>query len=186
MSVAASRRRPRVPPFVDPPGYARRQPESTLVSRPPVAIITPAHRGTGASRRPGTAAESGKPPTPKHVAMSGARRLKRVFGIEIESGARGGGKLAIIASIEEPEVIAKMLAPLEDAGRRLLSGSRPSDSCAGLARRARGPIEAGAGTLGRRVGTLNFLSAGMPASSSTRGRSACPCRRRVSSGLAAA
>jgi hypothetical protein len=60
------------------------------------AVITPAHRGTGASRRPGTAGDSGKPPTPEHVAMSGARRLKRVFGIEIESGARCGRKLAIM------------------------------------------------------------------------------------------
>ena len=45
--------------------------------------------------------------------MSWARRLKRVFGIEIEGCARCGGKLAIIASIEEPEVIAKILAHLE-------------------------------------------------------------------------
>ena len=42
--------------------------------------------------------------------MSWARRLKRVFGIEIEACARCGGKLAIIASIEQPEVIARILA----------------------------------------------------------------------------
>jgi len=35
-----------------------------------------------------------------------ARRLKRVFGIEIEGCARCGGRLAIIASVEEPQVIA--------------------------------------------------------------------------------
>jgi hypothetical protein len=51
--------------------------------------------------------------TPRHVAMSWARRLKRVFGIEIEGCARCGAKLAIIASIEEPEVIARILAHLE-------------------------------------------------------------------------
>jgi hypothetical protein len=45
--------------------------------------------------------------------MSWARRLKRVFGIEIEDCARCGGKLRVIASIEEPEVIAKILAHLE-------------------------------------------------------------------------
>jgi len=45
--------------------------------------------------------------------MSWARRLKRVFGIEIESCARCGGKLAIIASVEERGVIAKILAHLE-------------------------------------------------------------------------
>ena len=45
--------------------------------------------------------------------MNWARRLKRVFGIEIEGCARCGGKLRIIASIEEPEVIAKILAHLQ-------------------------------------------------------------------------
>jgi hypothetical protein len=39
--------------------------------------------------------------------------LKRVFGIEIERCARCAGRLRIIASIEEPEVIAKILAHLE-------------------------------------------------------------------------
>jgi ribosomal protein S27E len=38
------------------------------------AAITPAHRGTGASKRAALAADSGKPPTPRHVAMSWARR----------------------------------------------------------------------------------------------------------------
>ena len=41
------------------------------------------------------------------------RRLKRVFGVEIEVCARCGGKLKIIASIEEPEVIARILAHRE-------------------------------------------------------------------------
>jgi len=35
-----------------------------------------------------------------------------VFGIEIEGCARCGGKLKVIASIEEPEVIAKVIAHL--------------------------------------------------------------------------
>ena len=41
--------------------------------------------------------------------MSWARRLQRVFGIEIEACARCGGNLRIIASIEEPAVIARIL-----------------------------------------------------------------------------
>ena len=41
--------------------------------------------------------------------------LKRVLGVEIEGCARCGGKLLIIASIQEPEVIAKILAHLEHA-----------------------------------------------------------------------
>jgi hypothetical protein len=36
-----------------------------------------------------------------------------VFGIEIEGCARCGGKLKIIASIEEPRVIAKILSHLQ-------------------------------------------------------------------------
>jgi hypothetical protein len=45
--------------------------------------------------------------------MSWARRLKRVFGVEIESCARCGGELKIIASIEEPQLMAKILSHLE-------------------------------------------------------------------------
>ena len=45
--------------------------------------------------------------------MNWARRLKRVFGIEIEGCAHCGGRLRIIASVEEPEVIAKILSHLE-------------------------------------------------------------------------
>ncbi len=47
------------------------------------------------------------------VGLALPRRFKRVFGIEIEGCARCGGKLKVIASIEEPEVIAKILAHLE-------------------------------------------------------------------------
>lgn len=45
--------------------------------------------------------------------MSWAQRLKRVFGIDIEACARCGGKLKVIASIEEPQVSARILAHLE-------------------------------------------------------------------------
>jgi hypothetical protein len=55
----------------------------------------------------------GKPITPRHVAMCWAQRLKRVFGIEIDLCVRCGGKLKVIASIEEPEVIARILAHLQ-------------------------------------------------------------------------
>jgi hypothetical protein len=68
------------------------------------AAITPAGRG---SKAPSGEAERA---TPKHVALNGARRLKRVFGIEIEQCARCGGRLEVIASIEEPELIERILA----------------------------------------------------------------------------
>ena len=60
-------------------------------------------------------ADAVKPSSPRHVAMSWARRLKRVFGVEIEGCARCGGELKIIASIEEPQLIAKILSHLERA-----------------------------------------------------------------------
>jgi hypothetical protein len=58
-------------------------------------------------------ADPAKVSTPRHVAMSWARRLKRAFGVEIESCTRCGGQLKIIASIEEPQLIAKILSHLE-------------------------------------------------------------------------
>jgi len=45
--------------------------------------------------------------------MNWARSLKRVFAIEIETCARCQGRLRVIASIEEPEVIARFLAHRE-------------------------------------------------------------------------
>ena len=45
--------------------------------------------------------------------MSRAQRVKRVFGIEIDTCQRCCGNLRIIASIEQPEVIAKILSHLE-------------------------------------------------------------------------
>jgi hypothetical protein len=42
-----------------------------------------------------------------------ARRLKRVFNIDIETCSECGGDIRIIASIEDPVVIQKILAHLE-------------------------------------------------------------------------
>ena len=74
------------------------------------AAVTPAHRGVGSKA---DAADSDKPLTPRHVAMTWAQRLKRVFGIVIDSCGRCGWKLKVIASIEEPEVIARILAHIQ-------------------------------------------------------------------------
>ena len=48
--------------------------------------------------------------------MNWARRLKRVFGIEIEQCVRCGGRLEVIASIEEPELIERILAHRREQG----------------------------------------------------------------------
>ncbi len=79
------------------------------------SAVTPAQRGRGAATPPVSGADPTKPSTPRHVAMSWARRLKRVFGVKIECWARCGGQLQIIASIEEPQLIAKILSHLERA-----------------------------------------------------------------------
>ncbi len=74
------------------------------------AAVTQAHRGVGSKAVP---ADPDKPTTPRHVAMSWARRLKRAFGIEINTCTRCGGPLKVIAGIEEPEVIARVLTHLQ-------------------------------------------------------------------------
>jgi hypothetical protein len=45
--------------------------------------------------------------------MSWAQRLKRVFAIDIEHCERCGGRVRIIASIEDPPVIQRILNHLE-------------------------------------------------------------------------
>jgi hypothetical protein len=80
------------------------------------AMVTPAKRGVGAKKPAYSSGQAPQPATPRHVAMNWARRLKRVFGVEIEDCARCGGKLRLIASIEEPAVIARILAHLEKTG----------------------------------------------------------------------
>lgn len=73
----------------------------------------------------------GEPITPRHVAMTWAQRLKRVFGIDIDQCARCGGKLKVIASIEEPGVIARILAHIQKTA--------PDPQQAGLPLGARAP-----------------------------------------------
>ena len=55
--------------------------------------------------------------------MSWAQRLKRVFGIEIETCAQCGGQVRVMASMEDPVVIAKILGHV--AAREVPVGSRP-------------------------------------------------------------
>jgi len=73
------------------------------------AAITPAGRGQGGRNREAAVER----PLSRHVAMSWARRLKRVFAIDIEQCRRCGGRLEVIASIEEPGLIERILAHLK-------------------------------------------------------------------------
>jgi len=53
-------------------------------------------------------------PAEKRTSMTWAKRLKRDFNIEIETCSECGGDVKIIASIEDPAVIKKILAHLDN------------------------------------------------------------------------
>jgi hypothetical protein len=53
-------------------------------------------------------------PPERHVAMSWAQRLTRVFNIDIEVCGRCGGAVKVNACIEDQDVIDKILADLRD------------------------------------------------------------------------
>ena len=91
--------------------------------------MTKAGRGKGAT---GQAAVQTDDRT--RAAMSWAQRLKRVFGIDIETCSVCGGAMRIIACIEDPVVIEKILAHL-DAKAAAAQAARPPP--------CRGPPEAG-------------------------------------------
>ncbi len=67
------------------------------------AQIVPATRGAAVTE--GAAATV----TRRQRGMSWAQRLKRVFAIDIETCRQCGGRLRVIASIEEPAVIQRIL-----------------------------------------------------------------------------
>lgn len=50
-----------------------------------------------------------KTPSERHQVMRWAQRLKRVFNIDIETCANCGGQVKVIACIEDPVVIKKIL-----------------------------------------------------------------------------
>jgi hypothetical protein len=76
--------------------------------------ITPGRRGKGAKRKALDEVEEDTPAA-RRSAMTWAQRLKRVFGIDIETCQSCGGAVRIIASIEDPVIIKKILAHLEQA-----------------------------------------------------------------------
>ncbi len=72
------------------------------------ALITPAGRGKGQMHKVTEEAEN-RTPAERHAAMTWAQRLKRVFNIDIETCQACGGAVKIIACIEDPHVIRKIL-----------------------------------------------------------------------------
>ncbi len=75
------------------------------------ARVTPAKRGK--SKKLPEEECSEKLPAERHAAMTWAQRLKRVFNIDIETCHECGGTVKVIACIEDPTVIQKILSYLK-------------------------------------------------------------------------
>ena len=76
--------------------------------------VTPAKRGRGRRQRQPTGENwLDKTPAERHQSMTWMQRLKRVFNIDIETCERCAGHVKIIACIEEPAVIERILAHLK-------------------------------------------------------------------------
>ncbi len=76
-------------------------------------LVTPAKRGKGNKTK---APDDGQDKTPveRRAAMSWAQRLKRVFNIDIQTCSECGGAVKVIACIEDPMVIEKILTHLNE------------------------------------------------------------------------
>ena len=75
------------------------------------ALVTPAKRGKGGGQ---VAAEPDeKTPGQRHVAMTWAQRLKRVFNIDVAICRLCGGAAKVVACIEDSVVIKTILSHLE-------------------------------------------------------------------------
>jgi len=94
------------------------------------AWVTPASRGKRIKCQ--SAGETDQTPAEKRASMTWAKRLKRVFNIDIETCSECGGDVRIVASIEDPAVIKKILAHLDNtassAATALLPDCRASPS----------------------------------------------------------
>jgi hypothetical protein len=89
------------------------------------ALVTPSRRGRGSKPK---ATDEGQEQSlaERRVSMSWAQRLKRVFNIDIETCRECGGAVRIVASIEDPVVIEKILAHLQEKLTAAPAGLRPA------------------------------------------------------------
>ena len=88
------------------------------------AQVTPDKRGKGGQHA--TTADLEEPtPAERRAAMTWAQRLKRVFGIDIETCLACGGAVRIITCIEDPDVIEKILTHLDVKGGEREATRRP-------------------------------------------------------------
>ena len=90
--------------------------------------VTPGKRGKGRGQAKVAASKwLEKTPEEWHRAMTWMQRLKTVFGIDIETCGRCGGKAKVMASIEAPAVIAPILKHLQQ--KAALKADIPSHEC---------------------------------------------------------
>ena len=88
------------------------------------ALVTPAKRGRVKKVKIPDEAQD-QTATEKRASMTWAKRLKRVFNIDIETCSECGGEVRIIASIEDPEVIRKILAHLDEKAATAVTAHLP-------------------------------------------------------------
>jgi len=79
------------------------------------ARVTPAKRGKGSEPK-ACADGPEKTPRERRASMTWAQRLKRVFHIDVETCRACGGAIRIIACVEDPVVIDKILTHLDSKG----------------------------------------------------------------------
>ena len=88
------------------------------------ALVTPAKRGKGNQSQACDEAHE-HTPCERRAAMTWAQRLKRVFNIDIETCSECGGAVKVIACIEDPVVIDKILTHLNEKAASPGSGRLP-------------------------------------------------------------
>ena len=86
------------------------------------ALVTPAKRGRGSKAR---GPDDLQTPAERRAAMTWAQRLKRVFNIDIETCQACGGPVKIIACIEDPVVIKRILDHLKEKAETNEPGPLP-------------------------------------------------------------
>jgi ribosomal protein S27E len=79
------------------------------------AWVTPAKRGKGNNTKATDDAQD-QTSAERRASMTWAQRLKRVFNIDIETCRECGGAMKVIACIEDPVVIQKILDHLQEKG----------------------------------------------------------------------
>ena len=86
------------------------------------AQVTPARRGKVKKPR---SLDENQTSAEKRASMTWAKRLKRVFDIDIETCSECGGDVKIIASIEDPATVQKILAHLDGTTSSSATGRLP-------------------------------------------------------------